>query len=319
MQHGFTFNQLIAGYSTLAANGDYVKPAFIRKIVIDDRTIFQRKINPKKVFSQDTAYLTTDMLKTATSIGTAKKLSVLPFDIAAKTGTNGTKNGNYDAYAISYTTLDTIGVWLGNTDNTPIEYTGGGLPCNMSLELHQELSKNYSNKNVAIPNFTPTSNVEKIAIDKINYDKNHELLLADEKSPNEYKIFELFKTQLIPTQQATHFSHPTIPSPSIEVKNNVATITLDINTPNFYSFLIEKHYYASHNTYVTHSTVYNGKLKTPISDKLTDDKSYIYSITPIYKENKGKTIYLPAVSIGSSKPINPLTPPDISSKDWWNY
>ena len=34
------------------------------------------------------------MLRSATQIGTAKKLKSLPFAIAAKTGTTGTKEGN---------------------------------------------------------------------------------------------------------------------------------------------------------------------------------------------------------------------------------
>jgi hypothetical protein len=93
----------------------------------------------------------------------------------------------------------------------------------------------------------------------------------------------------------------------------------DVKPREFYRISVEKRYYASHNTYVTHSTIYNGAPKHTIKDVVDDKHSYVYVITPYYKENKGVPIYLPVVSGDHSSPISPTTPPDISSKDWWNY
>ena len=322
MKGGFSLNQLLGAYSVFSANGEFVKPAFIKKVVIDNATVYERKNLSEKIFSEDTAYLMTDMLKTAADEGTAKKLHSLSFDVAAKTGTNGTNKGNLDAYALSYTSLDTVGVWLGNADNSPIEYTGGGLPCNISFSLHEKLKNNYLKNNIHIPVFMQPKSVQKVAIDKIEYERSHKILLADPHSPTEYKFDELFKTSTFPSVSATHFSNPTIPTPSINAENSVVNITFDIKTPPFYRILVEKYYYATHNTYVSHSTVYEGGFKKSITDTIDDGKCYVYAVTPIYNGIKGNKVYLPAVAGKGAEtlnPIDPTTPPDISYKDWWNY
>ena len=93
----------------------------------------------------------------------------------------------------------------------------------------------------------------------------------------------------------------------------------DINTPKFYKISVKK-YYASHNSYVTHSTLYEGSIPNRLTDKLEDDKVYVYSITPYFKDIEGQTIYLPSVSLsGKKNTIIPDSPPNIIKKDWWNY
>lgn len=319
MSRGFTLNELVGAYSTFANKGEFEQPCFIRKITIDNANVYERNRTKEKVFSETTSYLLTDTLKTCAKEGTAKKLSALPFDVAGKTGTNGTEKGNLDAYALSYTLFDTVGVWLGNDDNAPIPYSGGSLPCNLSFDIHQYLKNDYEKKNLSIPNFEKPSNIEKIAIDKIEYEKNKTLALADDIAPEEYKIYELFKKDAIPIKKANHFSKPSIPTPTIQVNNHVSTITFDVKTPSFYRIKIEKNYYASHNSYASHSTVYDGVVKQTVIDEMDDKHSYVYVITPYYKENKGVSIYLPVISGNCTIPINPTIPPDISSKDWWNY
>lgn len=317
---GFTLNELLGGYSTLANNGQFCSSAYIKKIIIDNAVIYERKEEKTQVFSPSTAYLLTDMLKTCVKEGTAKKLSALPFELGAKTGTNGTAKTNLDAYAFSYTTLDSVGVWLGNKDNSPINHTGGSLPCNISFDVHQWLKNDYDEKGISIPNFFIPDSVKKISIDKYAYENDNTVLLADSLAPEEYRIYELFNTNFLPQKQATTFSNPTLATPSIQVNNDTAIITFDVNTPIFYRILVKKYYYATHNSYATHSTVYDGMVKNRIIDKLDDKHSYVYVITPYFKENKGISLYLPAVfGNNHSTPINPTVPPDISSKDWWNY
>ena len=241
---GFTLNELLGGYSTLANNGQFCSLAYIKKIIIDNAVIYERKEEKTQVFSPSTAYLLTDMLKTCVKEGTAKKLSALPFELGAKTGTNGTAKTNLDAYAFSYTTLDSVGVWLGNKDNSPINHTGGSLPCNISFDVHQWLKNDYDEKGISIPNFFIPDSVKKIAIDKYAYENDNTVLLADSLAPEEYRIYELFNTNFLPQKQATTFSNPTLATPSIQVNNDTAIITFDVNTPIFYRILVEKYYYA---------------------------------------------------------------------------
>lgn len=89
MKEGFTLNQIANAYSAFPCGGEYIPAGFIREIVVDGHTAYKRRERSVRVFSEDTAYLIDDMLKTAAKEGTAKKLRTLPFPIAAKTGTGG--------------------------------------------------------------------------------------------------------------------------------------------------------------------------------------------------------------------------------------
>jgi penicillin-binding protein 2A len=320
VKKGFSLNELVSAYSVFPANGKYVSPAFIQKIIINDKVVYERKTEETNVFSEETAYLITNSLQSCVKTGTAKKLSGLKFDVAAKTGTNGSNKGNFDAYTISYTPLDTIGVWLGNKDNSSISHSGGGLPCNISLETHKFLKKQYQINNKNIPSFSRPRGVNEVELDQISYKKEQKLLLADDYAPKEYKFSELFKNNAIPTQKASLFSNPTIPLPQIQSKDGKITITLDVNTPSFYSFLIEKQYYTTHKSYDTHSTLYYGNYKPTFYDQIEIGESFNYIITPIYKNIKGKPLSLPTISYSSNQnDVSPTSPPEISKKDWWNY
>ena len=318
MQNGFTLNQLVGAYSTFACDGEYTSPTFIKSISIDGETVYSRNLSKERVFSDSTSYLITDMLRTAVKDGTAKKLRALPFDIAAKTGTNGVDGKILDAYALSYTTANTIGVWLGNASNAPIEYTGGGKPCDILYKINERINEiDYFKQNIT--SFVRPDSVKNVNLDRIEYENSKRLLLSDEAAPQEFVFQELFQEQLIPTIKATHFSNPSIPTPEIQLKNGVVSIIFDKNAPNFYKITVKK-YYVSHNTYVTHSTLYEGEILERLTDNLDDNKVYIYSITPYYKDIVGKTIYLPSISLsGEKSPITPDSPPDIIKKDWWNY
>ena len=318
MKNGYDLKSLVGAYSTFASSGDYTTPSFIKSVSIDGETVYTRKEFKRKVFSKNTAYLITDMLRTAVKDGTAKKLRALPFDIAAKTGTNGVDGKILDAYALSFTTANTVGVWLGNASNAPIETTGGGKPCDIVYKINEFISE-FTPFKQNITSFLQPNGVKRVKLDKIEYENSKRLVIADDIAPAEFQFQELLQEQLIPTQKATHFSNPTIPTPKIQLKDGVVNIMFDINTPNFYQISVKK-YYISHNTYVSHSTLYEGKTIERISDELKDDKVYIYSITPFYKDIQGKTIFLPSISLSSDKnPITPNSPPDIIKKDWWNY
>lgn len=300
MKNGFTMPELIGAYGTLANQGEYVNNAFISKIVIDGQCVYERKVIKNKVFSKETAFLMTDMLKTAAKNGTAKKLRSLSFDIAAKTGTVGTSLGNTDAYAFSYTTKNVVGVWLGNANNQFIDATGGGLPCNYVLRLNELL---YKNENV--PPFPVPKKVSKIALDKIQYTQTHNLYVADEYTPVEYKFYEWFQNDHVPIQKSSCFSKPDIASPKIRLENGKVYIILDENSPAFYRYKIER------TSQESTDVIYDGSyFKEFVDENVTAEKSYEYFITPIYENNVGKKIALPKIYVqGTPSPGIP--------KDWW--
>ena len=274
---------------------------FITEIRVNEKSVYQRKTEEITVFSADTAYLTTDMLKTAVKSGTAKKLRDLPFDIAAKTGTTGTNKGNTDAYALSYTTNDLVAVWLGNADNTMIEYTGGGLPCNYLLRLNEFLYREQKPSPFSKPN-----TVQEVALDKTAYYDTHTMMLADDIAPVEYRINEWFKHDAIPTKKSDTFSFPSISTPTIKIENGYVRITFDSKAPKYYTYTIDRYDYA------THTTVYDGNyIEVFYDNKLEKDKRYLYTVTPYFKDRKGKPIPLPEVTTKKQE--------QLLGEEWWKY
>lgn len=114
LSHGGSVQENTSAYSTLANGGQHVDPYIIQKIEDKNgKLIYQHKVEPEQVFSPQTAYIVTDMLRDVASDGTAKVMkSKLNFnvDIAAKSGTT---NSFSDAWLLGYNPNVSLGVWLG--------------------------------------------------------------------------------------------------------------------------------------------------------------------------------------------------------------
>ncbi len=303
MKNGFTLQDLTVAYSALKT-GTMRDCGFITEIKIDGISVYKRPQIKNQIFSEESAYLMTDMLKSSVKEGTAKKMRALPFDIAAKTGTVGTEKGNTDAYAVSYTEKDLLSVWLGNADNAPIPYTGGTMPCTILAELNEYLYEQYSG---CIPNFQKPQAVQSVELDKIAYYDTHNILLADDAAPVEYRFFELFKKTALPTKKSDFFSNPSISSPSIQYVDKQVIITFPKSCPTLYQYKIERRDYA------THTTLYEGDFIEEFIDKdIREDKEYVYTVTPYYNKKAGKPITLPAIC------IKQLKEQEILNKDWWD-
>ena len=312
MKNGYAFCDMLAAYSALANGGVYAPCGFISEIQINGLPVYRRTTEQKRVFSEETAYLTTDMLRTAAQTGTAKKLRSLPFQIAAKTGTAGTNNGNTDAYAVSYTTRDVVGVWLGNASGEHIDHTGGGTPCNLLLSLNEVLSEEYRQQNHKIENFIPPANVARVSLDKVSYYDTHTLCLADKFSPEEYRFDEVFKKNCIPLKTSDYFSNPSIITPVLEYLDGKVVIKFDARLSKLYDYKIERYDYATHNT------LYIGEFVEEFTDdSVLKNRNYIYSVTPMYNGKQGKKIVLPTVSTKSGK-SPPTSDKEILEKEWWN-
>ena len=312
MKKGFTLSDVLCAYHTLQNDGVFNPCGFISSIKINGATVYKKSNDEKRVFSTETASLITDILKGTAQNGTAKKLRSLPFEIAAKTGTVGSSKGNTDAYAISYTTRDCAGVWLGNANNEKINHTGGGKPCELLREINESIYKLYEREQQSIPPFKLDKNVKKIALDKCAYYDMHTLLLADDNAPLEGQFNELFKTSAIPLNKSTAYTCPTINTPTVSIKNKVVTITFNDTFPKYYTYKIERY------DYVSHTTLYQGEYIPFFSDEsLCDDKNYVYIVTPIYNGKEGEPTVLPTISTRNSEKAE--LNQEILSKEWWQY
>ncbi|MCT8137356.1 transglycosylase domain-containing protein [Anaerobacillus sp. CMMVII] len=128
---GLTVEQNTAAYATFANSGNYIQSYMIEKVETKDgEVIYQHEAEPVEVFSAQTSYLITDMLRDVLKGGgTAAALpGMLKFnsDVAGKTGTT---NGTRDSWFVGYNPNFTLGVWIGyDTEaSLPTRFDGRGI------------------------------------------------------------------------------------------------------------------------------------------------------------------------------------------------
>ncbi|MEB3103873.1 transglycosylase domain-containing protein [Ferviditalea candida] len=116
LTYGVTVKELTGAYTTFANQGVYKDAYMIRKIEDGDgNIIYEHKSKPEQVFSPETAYLITDMLRTVITSGTATDL-MSKFKYYGKipiSGKTGSTQNDYDAWFEGYTPDVTLGVWVG--------------------------------------------------------------------------------------------------------------------------------------------------------------------------------------------------------------
>lgn len=120
MSIGVSVEENTNGYATLANGGQYVQTYMIDRIEdMSGNIIYQHKVEPVEVYSPETAYIVTDMLKDVLKPrGTGQQVpKYMNFntDLAVKTGTT---QGYGDAWLVGYNPNITLGLWFGYYDNS---------------------------------------------------------------------------------------------------------------------------------------------------------------------------------------------------------
>ncbi|GGH25836.1 transglycosylase domain-containing protein [Paenibacillus segetis] len=116
LRYGVTVEELTNAYSSIANGGEFVDAYMISKITDSKGNIvYKHNADPQRVFSKQTAYLMTDMLRTVITDGTAKSIksefkNYGKIPIVGKTGTTQ----NYgDVWFMGFTPDVSLGVWIG--------------------------------------------------------------------------------------------------------------------------------------------------------------------------------------------------------------
>lgn len=116
LKYGVTVEELTNAYSSIANGGQFLDAYMIAKITDSNGNIvYLHENDPQRVFSQQTAYLMTDMLRTVITSGTGtsikgdfNKYGKIP--VVGKTGSTQ----NYaDVWFMGYTPDVTLGIWIG--------------------------------------------------------------------------------------------------------------------------------------------------------------------------------------------------------------
>ncbi|WP_042346470.1 transglycosylase domain-containing protein [Bacillus massiliigorillae] len=174
MKTGVSTLEMAGAYSAFGNEGIYIEPHAVTKIVLGDKTTtIDLKPEPKVAMKDYTAFMVTDMLKTAVESGTGTAARVPGLDVAGKTGTtnfdeNIKRKYNIpdgavpDSWFVGYTTKYTAAIWTGYKDNK--DYLGSAsqqFAKKMFKSLMTEVSEGVHTKDFKKPN-----SVSKVAVEK---------------------------------------------------------------------------------------------------------------------------------------------------------
>ncbi|GAB4574445.1 MAG: hypothetical protein Kow0077_21050 [Anaerolineae bacterium] len=119
---------MVVAYGVLANGGKLVQPYAITRILDNDgnEIPIPARPEPQQVIQPEHAYLITHILADdvarSAAFGRNSLLNIPNYSVAVKTGTT---NDNRDNWTIGYAPNVVVGVWHGNTDNSPMRGTSG--------------------------------------------------------------------------------------------------------------------------------------------------------------------------------------------------
>ncbi len=137
---GVTPLEMTAAYSAIANGGIYIEPTSYTKIFDKNDTLFfEKKPVKTKAFSEETAFLTQQLLSNVVKYGTAAGSIIGSNDTGGKTGTT---DDNKDKWFMGFTPHYCAGVWYGY--DAPKVVSSGTNPSlviwkKIMTEIHEEL------------------------------------------------------------------------------------------------------------------------------------------------------------------------------------
>lgn len=132
--------ELSSAYGVFATEGNYISPLSVLKITDTEGNIIEENISqPTKVLDTQIARQISSMLSDnsarAPVFGYNSLLNVPGYDVAAKTGTTSSLR---DGWTMGYTPSVVVGVWTGNSDNSPTKDIGVGIAAPMWNKIIQK-------------------------------------------------------------------------------------------------------------------------------------------------------------------------------------
>ena len=203
--------QMAAAYSAFSNGGTYNEPTSISKIVYrDTNEVVTVKQESRKVMSDATAYMITDMLRTSVQSGAAAGTAINGVNLAAKTGTtnftDATKRANKlgsnavkDAWVVGYDTDYAIAMWYGYDEINNKHYNVRGQVSTQRTRLFKALEgviMEKKNKEFPMPN----------SVSRVCVEAGHlEATLPSEYTPQDQIVCEYFKKGTEPDKVSTTY------------------------------------------------------------------------------------------------------------------
>ena len=152
------------GYATIAAQGERAEPYLVDKVETQKRdVVYKAKPKTERVFPEDvmadTTYAMTKVLDCSIG-GTACGRGLDGRPAAGKTGTNGSEDGNLDAWFIGFTPQLSTAVWYGNAERgQPVTADGAQLYGGMLPALTWQQMMNAALAGEEVLDFPPPARV----------------------------------------------------------------------------------------------------------------------------------------------------------------
>lgn len=116
LTYGLSVEELTNAYSAIGNQGKFADAYMIDKIVdANGKIIYKHEVEPVQVFSSQTAYLMTDMLRTVITNGSGSTVrsNYKHFNSVPVVGKTGSSQDYGDSWFLGYSPDVTLGVWVG--------------------------------------------------------------------------------------------------------------------------------------------------------------------------------------------------------------
>lgn len=202
---------MAAAYAVFANGGYYYEPYTVNKVVYRDTgEVIEYKSEGKKIISDSTAFMITDVLVTAVQNGLSNGAKMSGYNIAAKTGTTNytdeiTKklglpsNAIPDSWLIGYNSDVSIGVWYGCDEPTKTKYLNVNTAGKYRGKLFRAVAGVVMEKGAK---FEVPDSVVKVGIEK----GSNPAVLASESTPSSQIAYEYFKKGTEPTEKSNKYN-----------------------------------------------------------------------------------------------------------------
>ncbi|WP_047980068.1 penicillin-binding protein 1A [Ornithinibacillus contaminans] len=192
--------QMAGAYQAFGNGGIRYEPHAVTKVVFPDERTVDLAPEPVVAMSDYTAYMISDMLKTALSQGSSGGNARMPgLPVAAKTGTTNLEDqdGAKDSWVTGFTTNYTMSVWVGYDEtNRTMPYADTQIAHYLFKNTMTELSKD-----IETADFTKPDSVVKVAVEK----GSNPATLPSDYTPESEVVTELFVKGTEPTKTSEKY------------------------------------------------------------------------------------------------------------------
>jgi penicillin-binding protein 1A len=229
---GFSSLEMAGAYSAFGNNGYYNEPHAVTSIEFNDGTKMDLTPESEPAMSDYTAFMITDMLKTAVQTGTGRAAQVPGVTVAGKTGTtnftaeerqkyNISKSGARDSWFVGYTPQYTAAVWtgMGKNDQNKVHLTTS----------EQQMAKLAFKKLITHVDDGSGSFKKPDSVVPVDIEKgSNPPVKASEYTPESLRVTEYFVRGSAPSKVSTKYEKPDKPE-NLSVNYDEASKSVTLN------------------------------------------------------------------------------------------